>query len=232
MNTIGLILARGGSQEVPDKNLRSLDGKPLLAWTIEATIQSGLCNKKVWVASESEKIRGMAREGGAATFELPVDLVAGHIYSAEVALHVINNLYAFRAKPETMIFLQATSPFRTARHIQEAYALYRGFGTVIGVSKRKKYYWRSDLNDEGMIPAHTPHAPRNRKVRQLTDSHDWFYEENGSVYVVNVKRFLEEKIYILPPFIPYVMPEEASLQIDTPYDFWLAEKWLEYKRGE
>ena len=229
MSTIGLILARGSSKDIPSKNMKLLGGKPLLAWTLEATLQSGVCDE-VWVATDSKQIQQLAWQYNVTTLDLPSRMTADHVYSAEVAHYVMSGLTSISRTnvPSTLVFLQATSPFRTAKYITEAYALYRGLGTVIGVSQKKKYYWHSDLS-ESMSPVHASHAPRNRKVRQLTDSWDWFYEENGSVYIVNVKRFLAEKVYHLPPYIPYVMAEEESLQIDTPYDFWLAEKWLEYK---
>src|SRR3990172_8491629 len=192
INTIGLILARGGSKDIPSKNLKLLGGKPLLAWTVEAALQSGVCDE-VWVATDSRNISNVSRKYSATTFDLPNRMTADHVYSAEAAHYVMSGLTSISLSnvPSTLVFLQATSPFRTGKHIAEAYALYRGLGTVIGVSRKKKYYWHSDLA-ESMSPAHASHAPRNRKVRQLTDSWDWFYEENGSVYIVNVKRFLKE----------------------------------------
>lgn len=230
MNTIGLILARGGSLEITNKNLKLLGGKPLLAWTFEAAIESNICDE-IWIATDDKEISQLAQSYELETFYLPESMVAYNIYSAEAAGYVLSSLCVFGKEITTMIFLQATSPFRTGKNIAEAYALYRGLGTVIGVSQKKKYYWRNDLNDtdKSISPVHASHAPRHRKVRQLTDPHDWFYEENGSVYIVNIAKFLKENTYHIPPYIPYIMPEEESLQIDTSYDWWLAEKWLEYK---
>ena len=112
MNAIGFILARGGSKDIPSKNLKLLGGKPLLAWTIEAAVQSGICNE-VWVATDNNDIRQLAWSYDASTFDLSQEMTADNVYSAEVAHYVMSNLNSIIRKNEHDIFafLYASSQF-------------------------------------------------------------------------------------------------------------------------
>ena len=68
----------------------------------------------------------------------------------------------------------------------------------------------------------------NRRGRQWVPESDWLLEENGSLYIVGAEDFSMARDYHLPPWTIYPMPEESNFEIDTEFDFWKAEKWVEY----
>ena len=226
MNTIGLILARGGSRAISRKNLKKLGGKPLIAWTIEAAFQSKVC-EAVYVTTEDDEIAEVSEFWGAVVLPRPQCLAEDEVQSAEVCRFALRQLVGERGiKPETVVILPPTSPFRTGLDIRQAYDLHEQhhhFGTVIAVRENHKYHWRVNPRIESAdIP------PENRLGRQWNNTNDWLYEEAGALYIVDVKRFLETGKYILPPYILYKMQHEC-IEIDTPLDFWMAERMLEHK---
>lgn len=226
IDTMALICAKGASRDIPNKNIKMLGGKPLIAWTIEAAVESKVC-QSLCVASDSREIRAIANNRGVVSMSLLKSMVADSVYSAEVYRFVLRELIATDFVPKTVIILQPTSPFRTGKHIAEAYELYgSGPGTVMAVTRNKKYYWRN-YPWKGMEPQNI--EPGIRQVRQLTPDDSWLYEECGSIYITSVEEFLRTGHYHNRPYIPYIMPEEASLEIDTPYHWWLAEKWIEWQ---
>ena len=229
IDTIALICAKGASRDIPNKNVKMLGGKPLIVWTMEAAIDSKVC-ELVYVATDSGEIKELAwNRMGVGVLSLPKSLTADGVYSAEVYRFALRELIAGDLVPKTVIILQPTSPFRTGKHIAEAYALYKGEGTVIAVTRNKKYHWL--IYPDGGIEAMDIN-PEDRQVRQLTPDNSWYLEECGSIYITGVDEFLKTGHYHNRPCIPYFMPEEASLEIDTPYHWWLAEKWLEYRKSK
>lgn len=223
-----IVIARGNSKGIARKNLKYLGDKPLVAWTIEAA-RNARCVDRVFLSTEDQEIAEVGREYGAIGLERPAALSADCVQSTEVflfALRQINiNIGIF---PKVLILLMPTSPFRTGQHIDEAYNLYRGEGVVMGVKRDCKFHWKQ-TTESVCGPAY--HFPENRLGRQWMEEADWLMEENGSLYICSAEDLSLYRQYLsLKPTTFYVMPEEASIQIDTPYDFWLAERWLEYNQ--
>src|SRR3990167_8302625 len=142
MTTIGLILARGGSRGIPRKNVRKLGGKPLIAWTIEAAMRSLVC-ATVYVTTEDEEISEISSFWGATVLPRPKCLADDKTQRAEVCRFALRQLSEQGVNPEAVIILPPTAPFRTGKHIAEAYKQYRGEGTVLSVFYDKKYHWHS-----------------------------------------------------------------------------------------
>lgn len=109
MNVLGVILARGGSKRCPNKNLRNLGGRPLIAWTILAARHSMLLDQTV-VSSDSEEILKVAQEYGVAALKRPAEMATDQATSYPPLLHAVDSY----DKPfEWVCLLQPTSPFRT-----------------------------------------------------------------------------------------------------------------------
>jgi len=109
MSTIAIILARGGSQGVKRKNIRILGNKPLVAWTIEAALQSRVCDD-VYVSSEDDEILFVATEYGAKHLRRPDGLATSHVQSNEVFLYAYRQLEELGQKPDRLVLLLPTVP--------------------------------------------------------------------------------------------------------------------------
>lgn len=123
---IALIPARGGSKRLPDKNIKLLNGKPLIAWTIIAAKESALFDEVI-VSTDSENIAAIAKHYGAnVPFIRPQNISNDNATTAEVVNHAVNFIQDVeKVSIDTICLLQPTSPLRTTTHIKEAFALYK-----------------------------------------------------------------------------------------------------------
>ena len=112
MDILSIIPARGGSKEIPKKNIISIGGKPLIAWTVEASIQSKYINRTI-VSSDSAEILRISRKFGAETLKRPSYLSTDKSPSEPVISHTLTYLQKKeRYQPDIIVFLQPTSPLR------------------------------------------------------------------------------------------------------------------------
>ena len=120
MKVLGIIPARGGSKGIPNKNLRELAGKPLLAYTLEAANDSGVFDRLV-LSTESEAIAELGRHLGLEVpFMRPAELAADDSPMLAVIQHAVTELEQRGWRPDIIVLLQPTSPFRRAERIREA----------------------------------------------------------------------------------------------------------------
>ena len=133
MNILGLILARGGSKRVPGKNLRLLDGVPLICWTIVAGQMARTLDHLV-VSSEDEEILEVARDWGAETLVRPAEMATDEASPYPAMLHAMN---AMEHGYEYLCLLQPTSPFRTHMDIDSCVmgALLHDLACVVAVEE-------------------------------------------------------------------------------------------------
>lgn len=216
--TIALIPARAGSKGVPNKNIRMLNDKPVLAWTIEAALKtSGI--DRTFVTTESSEYATIAKEWGAEVLMRPQELATDIVQSDEVFLYALRQLQYMGADPETLVLLQPTSPFRTSRDIERALELYYEMDmefTILSGFRSKGYHWTTD-DESGFVPV--MHNPMQRLGRQAYNETDWLVKESGAIYISNAKAFTEYKTYRVPPFHFYLMSEEESADIDSEADW-------------
>lgn len=225
-NVIAIICARGGSQGVKRKNIRMFGNHPLIAWTIHAA-RGARCVDDVYVTTEDAEIGNISMQYGAKVLPRPAGLAEGHVQTSEVFLFALRQLNTDRnIHPKTLILMQPTNPFRTAKHIDEAHEMFGGEGSIIGAVPNKKYHWGFDEDENVAIPV--DNDPMHRVGRQWRGENSWLKEETGSLYVVSAEEFSTWRDYHLSPFSLYLMPPEANLELDTEYDFWLAEQWIKY----
>lgn len=121
MRHIAIVPARSGSKGLKDKNIKLLNGKPLLAYTIEAAQKSG-CYSKIIVSTDSEKYARIAKQYGAEVpFLRNAETATDYASSWEVVKEMLNRLQAQREEFDTFTLLQPTSPMRTSRDIKKAF---------------------------------------------------------------------------------------------------------------
>lgn len=219
---VGLIPARGGSKGLPGKNVRPLAGKPLIAWTIEAALKSGVL-KRVIVSSDDSEISRIARQFGAEIpFQRPEVLSRDDTPALDVALHALDWLEANASLPEVLLLLQPTSPLRTWEDIAAGVTLMENSGApaVIGVCETKAHPWQVlKAGTDGGLESYLPNQLQSARRQDLPSA----YQINGALYLNRCDSLRKDRMFVPLGARPYVMPCERSIDIDTALDFFLAE---------
>ena len=220
MIDVAVIPARGGSKRLPNKNLRVIGGKPLIAWTVEAAIYSN-CFNRVVVSTDDELIAKAARDAGAEVpFMRPREFASDKATAMDVALHAIDQL----GTPDLFGFLQPTSPLRTAVHINEAASKFLTLGTdaLISVSSGKPSSWLFERNSNGELS-----KLLNGDIASHSQYADMVYSPNGAIYLYRTDKFLSCRTFIPPKTIAYEMSHIDSIDIDDLDDFLLVKIIME-----
>lgn len=220
---LAIILARGGSKRLPNKNILPLAGKPLIAWTIEAAKQSKYIDRVI-VSTDSKSIAAIAKNHGAEIpFMRPKALASDKATSADAMLHTLRWIRENECELyDYFVLLQPTSPLRTSKHIDEACRFitkYPSAYSVISVGKFEKdlrYMYKK--TDDVLRPY--------SKNKKLTSS---LYYPNGAIYITKTKQFLQRKSVFEGKIISYLMNEQSSIDIDYELDLKLAEILLKQR---
>ena len=198
---LGVIPARGGSKGVPRKNIRSLAGKPLLSWTIEAAQQSKRLDRWV-VSTEDPEIAKVARQHGAEVLPRPSELATDEATTVSVLQHALEQLSA-----EVVVVLPPTSPVRREGLIDACIDKFFAEGADSLGTVHKDYSYEYGQN-----------MPRRQEMHpRLVD--------NGNVYVLKVEviragRWLGDRLAV------FETTREEGVEIDEEFDLWLAEQIL------
>lgn len=227
---IAIIPARGGSKGLPGKNIKLLNGKPLIAYAIESAVHSKYVSKVV-VTTDSEEIAEVARKYGAEVpFMRPAELSSDTASAIDVYLHAIDFLMGETGeKIEKFMVLLPTAPLRTSRHIDEAVEFFneKQAVTLIAVKEAETpvtWYMNKDDNDRisnagfGMGNAVT-----NRQVNST------YYVPNGAIYILDYNLLKQQRTYYCDNTVGYVMNAEDSVDIDTLTEFKYAEYLVKEK---
>lgn len=221
-NRVAIIPARGGSKGLPGKNVRLLGGKPLIAWTIEAALESKAFDL-VMVTTEDAGIANTALKYGAEVpFMRPSELASDTAKGTEVVMHALLELKSKGKNFMEFMLLQPTSPFRNSKDIQRALALVteKKLEFLVSVCEAEHHpFWSYTLNNQGVLVDSSPPEYRDSNRQELPQ----MYRLNGAIYYAKVETFLKEKTFVNSDTIPYIMPRERSIDIDTELDMRLAE---------
>lgn len=217
---IAIIPARGGSKVVPRKNLRCVNGKTLLALTIETARLSKMIDRII-VSSEDPEIIAEARRAGAEVpFVRPLALAQDETPGHEPILHALTQLPGY----DYVVVLQVTSPLRNVTDIDGClhFCLQENAPACVSVCETDiSPYWTFRIkNNFKLRPVLTEKIPLRRQDLPIT------YVLNGSIYVADINWFMAKKSFLSAETIGYVMPKERSLDIDTEFDFFLLETYL------
>jgi len=231
-SVLALIPARGGSKGLARKNIRSLAGRPLIAWTIEAA-QCARGLERIVVSTDDSEIAEVARACGAdVPFLRPAELAADDSALIPVLLHALDWLERHRRfRPQYVVLLQPTSPLRSASDIDSAIELAfdKDAHSVVSVCPAKCHpYWAKRVADDGRLEHLLPDAEKylSRQRQALVPA----YRPNGALYLVRHDVLREQRTFYTNRSYAYVMPEERSLDIDTAWDFHLAQLILAERR--
>ena len=230
---LAFIGARKGSKGLPLKNIRSFLGKPLIAWSIEAALQSQFVTKLI-VSTDCSEIARVAQSAGAdVPFLRPVQLGTDDASIKEVILHALDFLEKKQGESfDYIILLQPTSPLRTVKHIDEAMQHYFDrkktmTDTLVSVKKvSDKMAWLMHPNKDGYIHFCILNDLTEDIRRQAFNG---YYLPNGSIFISPVSTFNKHGFYNEHTLF-YEMDDHSSVDIDTLQEFEFAEQ-LALKRA-
>lgn len=215
---LGLIPARGGSKGIHKKNLYPFKNKPLIQWTLEAARESNLIDKII-VSTDDESIAKFSKENGA---EVPYlrkkSLSQDDSLIIETVLETIEIFNNF----EFILLLQPTSPLRTKNDIENVINLQKQYlaDSIVSVRQATEnptlFY---DIDEKDHLKKSFPNLLGNNR-----QSFKEFYILNGAIYMASAKHLKRYKSFFYEKTLPYIMPLERSLDIDTLLDI----KWGEF----
>jgi len=223
-NILGLIPARGGSKGVLRKNIRIVAGKPLISYSIQAALKSGLLNPVI-VSTDDREIAEVSATFGAEVLMRPDYLAGDETPMIPVIRHVIEQLERERyIHFDYCVLLQPTAPMRTAEDINATVNILMetGADSVVSVYKVSDHHpsrmYR--IENDRLIPLQG--EPQNRLRQSLPP----VYHRNGAVYAFQRSLIERADTIIGPDVRPYVMPEDRSVNIDNEIDLLLADLLL------
>jgi CMP-N,N'-diacetyllegionaminic acid synthase len=219
-NVLVVIPARSGSKGVPGKNIRSLAGKPLILHTVEVARQVFYDENIIVSTDSAEIIRIVEQIGLKVPFIRPSELSADNSGMYEVLIHALNSHNKITGFKEVVLLLQPTSPFRSANHIEQALDLYDStLDMVVSVteSKMNPYFNLFEKNNIGFMEKCKPGDYARRQDCPEV------YAYNGAIYVINTNSLIDKSMNDFIRVLPYKMDEISSIDIDSQFDWDLAE---------
>ena len=219
---LAIIPARAGSKRLPDKNILNLVNKPLVAWSIEAGLNSHYIDKVI-VTSDSDEILNISKQYGADTIKRPQELASDTATTFDTIRHVIESLNVMY---KYIVLLQPTSPLRNEKHIDEAIELLKqkNADAVVSVCEMEHSpFWSNTLDRSLSMKGFLKNEIANKRSQDL----ETFYRINGAIYICRTDKLLEEGSFFLQNKIfAYVMDRKSSVDIDEEIDFKIAEAIL------
>jgi len=217
-----LIPARGGSKKVDKKNLRVINGKPLLFYTINEALK--FTNKEnIFLSSDSQEILNYGDSFNIKLIERPSEISQDNSTSSDVILHFIEHLG--EDNNYDIIYLQPTSPLRKINHIKSAFNDYNSnnCNSLISVSASKEFPHKSLILNQNRLEKFLKDEIETEIRQELPET---FYP-NGAIYIFNKKNFIRYNKIPDNNVFPFIMNENESLDIDSINELRIAEFLLQ-----
>lgn len=225
MSAIAIITARGGSKRIPRKNIKIFNGKPIINYSIEAALKSGIF-EEVMVSTDDEEIAEISRAAGACVpFFRSAETSTDTATTADVLLEVLDRYEEMGRSFEYGCCIYPTAPFVTARKMQEAMdELVKSGAESIVPMQEFSYPPQRGLfiDDKGLVKMLHPEYATTRS-QDLQKQ----YHECGQFYIFRNDAFRIQKDTTMEKSIPYIIDPVESQDIDNESDWLLAE--LKYK---
>ena len=225
---LAIIPARGGSKRLPRKNVLALNGKPLIAWSIEAGLKSKYIDEVV-VTTDDAEISEISEKYGANVPFIRPNILSNDIASrSDVIRHTIE-FYKVELKQDFdyIIYLQPTSPLRTENEIDKAveYMFEKNGDAVISICEvEHPIQWSGTLPKDKSMVEFLGEAVKKSRSQDLKTN----YRLNGAIYICDIIKFKEQGCMFLKDNIyAYEMSQETSIDIDTKNDFFHALSLME-----
>ena len=227
-NVLAIIPARGGSKGIPGKNIREFAGKPLIVHSIEASLKCPLVNRTV-VSTDDDKIAEISKAHGAQIIKRPDELAADTSLVIDAMKHAVLKVEEEGEDVDIVLLLEPTSPFRRAQDLEKCVQVLLedkadSVATFTDSHVSPNRLWRvSEDIVEPYIKGAVPWLPRQKQPKA--------YELTGQVYALSRKILFENEGSISTlsgRIFPVITPRETALDIDTEFDFVMAEKVMEH----
>lgn len=222
MKILVIIPARGGSKGIPHKNIKPLNGKPLIHYTIDEAREI-VRDEDICVSTDDPEIIKCVEDYGLKIpFVRPEELATDTAGTYEVLLHALNFYEKQGRRYDVVLLLQNTSPFRKAEQIKEALKLYTSdVDMVVSVKEcsANPYYCVFEENSEGYL--HVCKGDGNIFRRQDAPK---VYEYNGALYIMNAEKLKTTHMHKMQKRVKYVMDDLSSFDLDTMWDWEMAER--------
>jgi pseudaminic acid cytidylyltransferase len=220
---LAVIPARGGSKRIPRKNIKPFCGKPMIAWSIEAALQSG-CFDEVIVSTDDAEIADVARQWGAGVpFMRPAVLADDHTGTIPVVRQAIEWFRQRGKSPAEVCCIYATAPFIQADD------LHRGLDLLLANDCSYAFSVTSypfpiqraiRITDLGRVEMFYPEQ-FNTRSQDLEEA----WHDAGQFYWGRAQAWIEERVVFTPASVPIPLPRHRVQDIDTPED-WLRAEWM------
>jgi CMP-N-acetylneuraminic acid synthetase len=225
---LGIIPARGGSKGVKDKNIRTVLGKPLIAYSINCGLSCPSIDRLI-VSTDSDKIAKVARSFGAEVpFIRPSELARDDTPMMSVLEHALNRCESLYKMPVNgVVLLDATSPLRTVEDVENCIAIFKNddYDAVISaVTARRNPYFNMIALQNGYI---RPVIDHGRPINRRQDCPP-VYDLNNSIWIFSRRAILEKK-RIPEKSIMYLMDSKYWVDIDGEIDFKILELMMREK---
>lgn len=225
---LGIITARGGSKGIPGKNIKPLNGKPLIAYTIKAAQESKLLTRAI-VSTDYNDIAEVSRKyGGDVPFLRPAEIAQDKSTSIDVVKHALSWLKDNQKEEyDYVMILQPTSPLRTSEDIDECIkiAIEKDADSVMSMKELDDFSPKKLKKIEnGLIRPYFEEEGAQSAQRQSLDR---MYKRNCAVYLTKTEHILNNDLFGKNSY-GYIMPEERSVDTNKPVDFEMAEFWIRH----
>lgn len=221
---VALIPLRGGSKSIPLKNIKMINGMPLVYWVLDAACGCRYLDK-VFVSTDSDKIRNVVEEYGSDRVEVisRSESTARDNSSTESVMLEFAENYDF----ENIMLIQATSPLLESKDLDKGFELISNniYQSVLSVVRQKRFIWEESTG--GHHPVNYDY--KNRPMRQ---NFNGFLVENGAFYITSKENLLQSKNRISGSIGAVEMDEESYFEIDEPSDWIIVESLLKQKKGK
>ena len=225
---IAIITARSGSKGLPDKNIKPLCGIPLIAYSINAAIESA-CFEKVFVSTDSPRYAAIASKYGAdASFLRSERMSSDNAGSWDVVREVLFEFQKQGSEFDHVMLLQPTSPLRTSEDIVNSFRLMqeKQANSIVGVTETDHSPLWSNALPEDLSMDHFRNEEYCDLPRQFLPK---YYRVNGAIYLIKTEELNKDKMLRYKSYA-YVMPRDRSVDIDTELDFAIAELMMKKRR--
>jgi len=220
MEILAIIPGRKGSKGIINKNIKNINGKPLISYSIEAALNSKYINK-VAVSTDSDIILEIADSYNVESIDRPSYLAQDDSTTVDVIKHTLDTLKESKNYfPEVLILLQPTSPLRDSEDIDEAMRIFLEeveVDSIISIAKFTHDPLWSFKIEEGYLSPFFDEKFLNKRRQELPQ----LYLPNGAIYIIKTEKLLEKNSFILEKSKAYLMKREKSFDIDTELDLKL-----------
>lgn len=222
MTPLYIIPARGGSKGIPRKNIKPLHGRPLIAYTVDVAMKCAARGGYILLSTDSDEIANVGRRLGLTVdYMRPAALATDSSGSREMMIDAMDWADAHGVEYDCVVLLQPTSPLRNVSDVNGAIELYDdSIDMVVSVCQTdaNPYYNCFETDADGFL-----HVSKGDGLLTRRQDAPAAWEYNGAVYVINPVSLRRSPLGGFSRRVPFEMPKERSVDIDSPLDWMLAE---------